>query len=65
MFFYELRWEKEASGFFPYEIFGDSKVVETAPASRVELADAIVQGIEERIQRIRDVVARDAAARSA
>lgn len=61
MFFHELRWEKEASGFFPYEIFGDSEVIETAPASRVELADAMVQSIEERIQKIRDVVAHDAA----
>jgi hypothetical protein len=65
MFFYELRWVEEANGFFPYEIFHGSEVVETAPASRVELANAMVQSIEERIQRIRDVVARDVAVRSA
>lgn len=59
-YIYELRWEKETSGFFPSVIFADSEVIETAPTSEMKLADIMVQNVEKRIQKIRDEFIREA-----
>lgn len=66
-YYYELCWDpKYENGFYPYEVFNELSDgrIETTPVETPELALQEVQRIEERIQKIRNVVARAAACSS-